>query len=178
MGEPLTDEQLDELLENFRDTAFRMETRRQYALSYERAVYERFLAGEEPPPATQIDWWRPWLDWVGQLTAQGRRLQRVRVLDDPPTDYQRFSLWGGRWNVQAGEQISYLARATAAELGIPAAQDWWLFDAVTLVVVRFGAADDLAGQELVTDPQVVARYRRWRDLAITRSRPAENVAAA
>jgi len=178
MAEPLTDEQMTGLLNGFETEAFRMETRREYALSYEQATYDQFLAGATLPPATQIDWWRPWLDWVHQLSSQGRLLRRVRILDDPPTDYQRFSLWGGQWNVQAGEQIHYLARAGAAELAILTDGDWWLFDSTSLVTVQFDADGDLVRQELVTDPQIVARHCRWRDLAVAHGRLAESVAAA
>lgn len=178
MVEPLTDEQLTGMFDSFEIEAFRMETRREYTLSYEQAIYDQFLAGATPPPPTQIDWWRPWLDWVHRVSSQGRRLRRVRIIDDPPTDYQRFSLWGGQWNVQAGEQIHYLGRAEATELAIPTQGDWWLFDSTSLVTVQFNADGDLLGQELITDPHIVARHCHWRDLAVAHGRQSAASSAA
>ncbi|MCM3921558.1 hypothetical protein ND748_07750 [Frankia sp. AiPs1] len=142
-----------------------METRPEYAISYERDIYERYLAGEQTPSPAEIDWWRPLLDWVRTLTQEGRSLQRVRIVDDPPTAYQRFSLWGGQWNIEAGERISYLRRDAAQTLGLPTG-DWWLLDDATLVLLVFSDDGDLVGQEVERNLSVVAKYRHWRDAAV------------
>ncbi len=46
-------------------------------------------------------------------------MQRVRVLAEPPTTYQRWLLWGDRWHAEAGEQISYLPGSHAMAIGLP-----------------------------------------------------------
>lgn len=109
------------------------------------------------------------------LGRQGRSLQRVRIVDDPLTDYQRFSVWGGRWNAEAGERIVYLARSAAQRLDIPTRTDWWLFDDTALVLLRFSRDGKLVGQELESDPSTVARYCRWRDAAMTVGVSADDV---
>src|ERR1039458_3755484 len=114
-GALMADEDLewsDDLLRSFRRSAFRFETRSTYALSYEQADFDRFLAGSPvPPPAT----------------AEGTTVSRVRVLDEPPSDYQRWELWAAPWHSRAGERIAYVSRSKAMRAMLPLwlGGDWW-----------------------------------------------------
>jgi hypothetical protein len=167
----------DELLRSFRYQAFRFETQRTYALTYERADFGRFLAGSPVPPP-ELDWWRPWLEEISRLTAEGRRVSRVRVLDEPPTDYQRWELWAAPWHSRAGERIAYMSRNRAREIGLPLDRDWWLLDNDRLIIMRFTDTGEIASRRLVTDPATILPYREWRDLAVLKATPAEEIAAA
>jgi hypothetical protein len=178
VGEPLSDDRFDALFDGFERAIFRFESRPRYAVSYEQEMYERFLAGGSLPPGPEIDWWRPWLDWVADHVAAGRSVRRVRLLDEPVTDYQRFSLWGGQWNAAAGEGIRYLARAASAGLGIPDDHDWWIFDDAAVATLAYDSDGAVVRQELVTSPDDVARYCHWRDLAFAHGLPTDSVAAA
>lgn len=152
------------LLDDFSTAAFRMETLATYALDYEASTVERYLAGTLAVTPDEIDWYQPWLDRVQRVTRSGRRIERVRVLDEPLTPYQRFNLWAGQWNERAGERIQYLPRRDAQQLGIPTGQDWWLFDSSVLVLMLFDDAGRLTGRELVDDGRMDV-YVAWRDLA-------------
>jgi hypothetical protein len=102
-------------------------------------------------------------DWTGQ----GKTIARVRIIDRPPTDYQRWSLWCARWHMEAGEDITYLYRQTANGLGlrIPPG-DWQMFDHSRLVLMAFTPAGEPAGKTLVTDPTMIRRYEAWRAVAM------------
>lgn len=176
-GTPITEDEFGEMLATFRVSAFRLETRDHYALDYEQADFDAFLAGDPvPPPAVQ--WWRPWLDQIRTLTADGRQIGRVRILADPPSDYQRWELWAAPWHSSAGEEIAYLPRRAAAEIGLPDGGDWWLLDDERLIIMGFGPAGEITGKTLITDPGTVARYREWQDLAVCYATPAEEYTAA
>lgn len=87
----------------------------------------------------------------------------------PPTDYQRWERWIGRWNVEAGEKMHYLTRAKAYEIGLlPAAGDvdWWLLDSSRLIMMWFDEVGHRISNELVTDPATVVQACAWRDLAV------------
>src|SRR4051812_11646773 len=90
-------------------TAWRLETRRGYASDRASEKYRRFLAGDELPD----DSYRPWCANVRRQTAQGKRIERVRIVDQPPTDGQRFLLAAATSNIAAGEDIRFLWRADA-----------------------------------------------------------------
>jgi hypothetical protein len=133
----------------------------------------RFLAGDPVDP-DDVPEFVAWADQIRELTANGRRVERVRVHDDPPTPYQRWERWAARQTVAAGEVIRYMRRERAYEVGLlPAAgpDDWWLLDDERLVVMRFDQAGRLATSRLVDEAERVERARAWRDHAVRHSAP-------
>jgi hypothetical protein len=157
----------DEYAGMFRECsdAFRIEGKRLYRTSpAEAEALAGFLAGSPQPPSA-FPVWQSWLDQARAWIGQGKTIARVRIIDDPPTDYQRWSLWGARWHRDAGEEIRYLSRETANVLGIPGG-DWQMFDHNRVVVMAFTATGEIAGKTLVTDPAVIRRYQSWRALAL------------
>ncbi len=171
MGQRLTAEDFNNLFRYFTDTAFRLEVQPVYTVTDERESVEEFLAGE-PRPVTEFPFYARWLDRIRDATSEGKRVERVRVLDEPPTDYQRWEMWSGQYNIAAGETIRYLPRSRAGEIGLPATDDWWLFDSRNLAVMRFAPDGEPLGGEIITDPETVRMHRTWWDLAITHSTPA------
>lgn len=173
MGTPLTDDEFAEQLRTFDHTAFRLELQLAYAEPSEHDTVAKFLAGDPEPP-TEVPGLAAWFKQVTELTQQGKQIERVRVHEDPPTDYQRWERWIGRWNVEAGETIRYLTRARAHEIGLlPAAGnvDWWLLDSSRLIMVRFDEVGHRISNELVTDPATVVQACAWRDLAVHHAAP-------
>lgn len=166
---------LGTLLHSFERTAFRIEAQPSYAVAEEREALAGFIAGHPRPPSA-YRWWQDWLDMIRGLAQQGKTVERVRVLAEPLTTYQQWESWGDRWHTEAGEQISYLSRSQALGVGLPL-EDWWLFDSTRLVQMRFDDEGAAMGQQLVTDPQVVARHCSWRDLALRHARAAGETAA-
>jgi hypothetical protein len=176
-GTPISEAEFGRMLSNWRSTAFRYETRDHYALDYEEADYQDFLVGQPTPPP-EVAWWRPWLDQIADLTAQGRRMSRVRLLAEPPSAYQRWELWAAPWQAKAGEDIRYMSRSTAVRLGLPDGPDWWLLDDQRLIIMEFTVDGEIAGKLLVTDPDEIARHQEWRDLAVRHAIPAARYSAA
>jgi hypothetical protein len=167
----------DEYAGMFRECsdAFRIEGKRLYRTSpAEAEALAGFLAGNPQPPSA-FPVWQSWLDQVRTWTRQGKTIARVRIIDDPLTDYQRWSLWCARWHRDAGEDIRYLTREAANALGIPRG-DWQMFDDNRVVVMAFTASGEIAGKTLVTDPAVIRRYQTWRALAARHATMAEAIA--
>lgn len=175
MPEPVSEDDFARMLRTFRRSAFRLETQDAYALSYERADFEAFLAGT--PLSPQIGWFRDWLDQVAAQTRAGKSVSRVRVLAEPPTDYQRWTLSGTRWYEAAGDIIRYMPRSQAVAIDLPMGTDWWLLDDERLILMHFTSNGEVSGKELVTDPGIIARYRHWQDLAVRNATTADEIAA-
>jgi hypothetical protein len=163
----MTEDEFAEALRSFGRSAFRVEAQPSYALTDERADFGQFLAGSPTPPP-QMAWYRPWVDQVAKWIGEGKTIGRVRVLAEPPTDYQRWLLWGAPWFASIGEDIRYMNRSTALRIGLPPT-DWWLLDDERVIVMHFTADGQINGKELVTDMESVASYRALRDLAIENS---------
>lgn len=166
-GERLTSEAYANLFDRFEWTAFRLETQPTYRVPYEADAYSDWLAGTPALP-DEIPWFRAWLDQIRAAHASGRRVQRVRVVDNPPTDYQRWELWATPYAEAAGEDIRLITRARLTELGIPGG-DWWLFDNSALAKMAFDDEGRPQPGVIVTDPEVIAQHVVWRDLARTHS---------
>jgi hypothetical protein len=149
---------LDFFREGFEHTAWRLETRREYAADQATEEYQRFLKGIVPPR----DAGGPWFINARAQTAQGKRIERVRLLDEPPSDGQRYLLATTPDNLAAGEDIRYLRRATAEDLGLPDF-DFWLFD--SLILARFNWTNASRRMELTTDPAAVVAACQARDAA-------------
>jgi hypothetical protein len=177
MAVQISEDEFAEMFRTFSRTAWRWEARTHYALDYEEADFHRFLAGTPAPPP-EVSWWAPWLNHMQSLTQEGKQIGRVRVLAEPPSDYQRWELWAASWHAEAGEQIAYMPRSRARRLGLPLDTDWWLFDDTRLILMGFDAAGRIDGKTLITDADVIAQHCAWRNLAIRHAAPAGEVVPA
>ncbi|MFD7867784.1 DUF6879 family protein [Streptomyces sp. NPDC059783] len=152
--------EVSHLFRDFKHTAWRLETRRGYGSDRASRKWQHWLAGEdiaaEPLDAWQLN--------VRAATDEGRRFERVRLVDDPPTAGQRFLLSSAPGNVAAGEDIRNLWRRDAVRLGLP---DWdfWLFDFRLLMRFVFDEHDTTVGVTLSEDPVEVLAACQARDTA-------------
>jgi hypothetical protein len=156
----LTERDLGELFASFRSTAFRFEIRDRYNSDVGREAFRKFLADE---PDDYV-WHQPWLNQIRRDRAAGKTWQRIRIVTVPLSDWSRYGIAVARTGLEAGDEIRYLRRETAYELGLDPL-DAWLFDDRDLIHLHFNDDDTFRGAEAVTDPQVVAEHRCWRDLA-------------
>jgi hypothetical protein len=165
--ELLTGPAFAKLFTSFTRSAQRLETRDRYA--GDQALFEQWLRGELDEPAL-ADKVAVWLEQVRATTTAGGRYERVRVVREPPTDYQRFALATCRASVDAGEDIRYLRHESALELALPD-HDFWLFDVERLALLYFTADDRLLGAQVTRDPALVAQHRDWLARAFEAAQP-------
>jgi len=139
-------------LQNFEQSAFRLETLPEYNVPQEVEMLAAFRRGE--PVELPDD--HPWLKRVSWHTRVGRVMRRVRVVSHPLTDYLRMELSVYPKSVAAGEDI----RITEMQLS----GDFWLFDDSTVLVMKYDQAGRFITAETSDD---LTYYQRQRDLALT-----------
>jgi hypothetical protein len=161
-----------QLFERFEHTAWRLETRRRYASDEATDTWAQFVQGV---PLTW-DLTTPWSVTVREKTTRGARVGRVRIVDDPATQGQRYLLAYAEKNTALGEDIRNLARAEADRLSLPA-EDFWIFDSRLVALLRFDADDNFTDVELITEPAEVVRYAMVRDAAMHHAVPYEEFVA-
>jgi hypothetical protein len=103
-------------------------------------------------------------------------LTRIRVQEEPPTEYQRWLEWYSlHCNIPlAREQIRVMPRSRARwiEWLLSARnRDWWLLDQDRLILLTFDADGKRLSAELSDDRLSVARARATWDLAVRWSTP-------
>jgi hypothetical protein len=173
MSTRLSEDQFGDLLRSFEQQAFRLELQPAYSEPMEAATLARFHAGQPEPP-TEVPGLKAWFDQVAALTAAGKHIQRVRVHEDPPTQYQQWERWIGQWNIAAGETLRYMTRSEAISAGLlPSAGtlDWWLPDSRRLITMTFDDQGRRIWNELVEEPNAVRQACARRDPAIRHSAP-------
>ncbi len=127
-----------------------------------------FLAGELPVVRECTS--DAWTAMVTRQTSAGKVIRRARVMDDPLTDYNRYMIYSGHRNVSVGEDIRYLGRERANAIDLPD-HDFWVFDDVRMVELRFTGDGRLIGFDLITEPAVVARHADWIRRALAAATP-------
>ncbi|OQQ16155.1 hypothetical protein B0675_02405 [Streptomyces sp. M41(2017)] len=166
-------DEFDQLFTQFKHTAWRLESRRRYASDELTPTYAAFYRGE-PVNWEGVD--AEWCEERRQQTALGKRFERVRIMDQPPTPGQLYLLDNARRNSYVGEVISNLSRADAERLALPV-EDFWLFDSRLVARLNFDDDDQLLNVELITEPAEVLRYAQARDGAMHHAVPYEEFAA-
>jgi hypothetical protein len=152
--EPLTDQQWAELLGGCQESAWHLEMRDWYGVDDEKQRYQRFLAAGYRDHAAEAAERQPWLDLMRATTSAGVQVRRARIVCEPFSDYMRFSHAGTGPNVDAGEQVRWLARRRASRIPLPG-NDFWLLDGNRVLFNYFTGAGRSAGHELATDAPAV-----------------------
>ena len=158
----MTPESLARMFESFAVSAFRLETLPDYQVPQDVQWLRRFRAGEERPPERDS---RPWLATVRSAKERGARMQRVRMVESPLTEYQRFQFsWGYPENEGAGEEIYILDSEPDGLLRV----DFWLFDDAQAVVLEYDEQGRFLRPVAVSN---VAPYLQARDMALKSAAP-------
>lgn len=149
----------DALFDTFRSTVTRLEMLPLYSVG--GAEQDRIRAWKlgKPRPVRSVRT-SPWLARIATSTlVDGKAWSRIRVVDDPLTEYQHYQLGGYLEAQAAGDQVSILDRTRAAKV-VPDPLDFWLFDAHTddahAVLMHYDVDGHLERRELVTDAGTVA----------------------
>jgi hypothetical protein len=162
---------LGDLFDQFTSTVFRLEARQQYLVEQEDEALQRFLRGEPRPERSLRT--MAWMRQIATSTMAGRRWQRVRLISHPLTNYTRFELFGLLGNSACGDDTRFAVLDEHPELAELVAQDYWLFDHDTpspvAGLMRYDDAGHFLGADVSTDPTVIDRCKRWRELALAHS---------
>lgn len=80
----------------FQHTAFRLEGLSRYDVDGDRERFAYFQETGEILPETD------WAEFVASSANSGKRVQRLRLVSEPLSDYERYELSGAYSGVEAG----------------------------------------------------------------------------
>lgn len=165
----MTPEHFDALFDTFHVTAVRLETLPAYDVAgYEGDRLQAFRDGRALPERSILT--DPWLARIARTSMAGKVWERVRIIDQPLTEYQRFELAVYGETQAVGERILVAHREDVSDDG----PDVWLFDLGTpgarAVLMRYGDDGAWLGADLTEDPAVLealaTRLRQVRERAV------------
>lgn len=151
----LTAAEFDALFDGVVRSVVRLEALPAYAVGgAEQDRLDAFRAGRARPlRSVRTD---PWLARIALTTiTTGKDWSRLRVVDDPLTDYQRYQLASYRESQAVGERIRLVRRASVGGVG----PDFWLFDDRRVVLMHYHPDGRLDRRELRDDRSVVDECR-------------------
>lgn len=123
--EPILEEERDQFLTTFQREAVHLEMRDVYATNIEKNRFQAWLRGESLDPGAEVDWWRPWFEWLDAAQL-----------------------------VSAGEDVRWLPRRNTSKLLLPG-NDFWMFDRRTVAFTHFSGDGHVLDHQVSTDPEVV-----------------------
>lgn len=144
MRRPMTEDEFHRSFRSYRHTARRLEPRDRYnTATGTDDLVSQYLDGR----LKDFSYMNRWTAEVRSGRAQGKLMQRVRIVTEPLSDYIRYTTSVARFNCAAGDDIHYLSRETARQLGIPEHEDVWIFDASWAMIINFNDDDQVVGYE-------------------------------
>ncbi|WP_030671970.1 DUF6879 family protein [Streptomyces rimosus] len=146
------------MFRNIRFEAWRLETLPQYLVPQESQEVEAFRMGKRVAPHTYSS---PYTEDLKRLRNDGKRKGRVHVLTRPLSEYLRFEF--SRYyapHARAGEDIRILD-VTGRDNPLRGAQDFWIFDRSTVVLMHYAEDGTQTGREVYEgNPAPFIEYQR------------------
>jgi uncharacterized protein DUF6879 len=117
----------DELLDGAQHTAVHLEMRDTYGVGGEAEDFARWKNTGERDVDPGSPYWAPWVRLIRRTVDRGVTVRRARIVSEPVSEYIRYEHAGTPVNLQAGEQVRWLARRRASDIALPG-NDFWLID--------------------------------------------------
>jgi hypothetical protein len=141
--------ELNELCRGIRRSFVHLETRDAYGTEVELPHLATWRRGESDDYA----WLGWWLEMLRGHRAAGRTCRRARIVSEPLSDYQRWTLSHAGMFIQAGEDISYCPRPRLATTTLPGSGDFYVFDDELVLFLHYAGNGTNASFEVTDDAQ-------------------------
>jgi hypothetical protein len=147
-----TYEDLNNLCRGIKESFVHLETRDSYGTEVELPHLAKWLRGEHD----DLAWLGWWLELVNGHRSAGRSCRRARVVSEPLSDYQRWTMSHAQAFIDAGEEIRYVPRPRLVTVLLPGSGDFYVFDNETVLFLHYAGNGTNASFEISEDPQLVA----------------------
>ncbi|GAA2116686.1 hypothetical protein GCM10009802_17280 [Streptomyces synnematoformans] len=146
------------MFQNFKQEAWRLEMLPQYRVPQEAEEVQAFRDGKRIDPASYAS---SYTERLIRQHSEGKRNGRVHVVTRPLSEYLRFEFSRYyRAHALAGEEIRILD-VTDRPNPLADAQDFWLFDRSTVVLMNYEPDGKQIGRKLYEgDPAQFLEYQR------------------
>lgn len=149
-------EELNELCRGITTSFMHLETRDAYGTEIELPHMAAWRRGE-PDDFAWLEWW---LEMLRGHRAAGRTCRRARVVSEPLSDYQRWTLSHAEVFTAAGEDIRYAPRPRLTTVALPGSGDFYVFDDALVLFLHYTGNGTNAAFEIADDPHTARACRQ------------------
>jgi hypothetical protein len=144
-------EDLNSLCRGIKHSFVHLETRDAYGTEIESPQMAKWRRGE----TDDFAWLGWWLQMLRGHSGAGRTCRRARVVSEPLSDYQRWTMSHAHLFVDAGEDIRYVGRPQLSEVLLPGSGDFYVFDDETVLFLHYAGNGTNTFFEVTDDPRTV-----------------------
>jgi hypothetical protein len=148
-------EDLNGLCREITTSFVHLETRDSYGTEVELPHMATWRRGE-PDDLAWLGWW---LEMLRDHVAAGRTCRRARIVSEPLSDYQRWTLGHAGVFVDAGEDIRYVPRRQLTDVMLPGSGDFYVFDDELVLFLHYAGNGTNTAFETTDDPATVRTCR-------------------
>jgi hypothetical protein len=152
---PSSSAELKELCLGIRKSFVHLETRDAYGTETELPQIAKWKHGE-PDDLAWLGWW---LEMLRGHIAAGRTCRRARIVSQPVSEYQRWSMSHVSVFVDAGEDIRYVPRRNLTTVALPGSGDFYVFDDELVLFLHYAGNGLNTAFETTDDPAIVQTCR-------------------
>lgn len=152
------------IFEDFKHTAYRVETLPVYSVQDEIEDYNRFLLGQPLNPNNNDEW----LKTIHKATQAGKIFERIRIISNELTDYEKYEFLCYHNNSIAGEKIYVLSADDYNKLVADEMKgDFWIFDNELLVKLNYNSNGEFLNIQQIDNNLIVQDYKNiFEDLKL------------
>lgn len=148
---PVTHDELNELCKSITTSFVHLETRDAYGTETELPHMAKWRRGE----ADDFAWLGWWLEMLRGHRAAGRTCRRARIVSEPVSDYQQWTMSHAEVFIDAGEDIRYVPRPSLVTVPLPGSGDFYVFDDEIALFLHYAGNGTNASFEITEDAQTV-----------------------
>ena len=143
------------IFDEFNYTAYRIEALPNYAVDFEDEAFGKFLNGNPVTENVNADW----LTLLRKWTSEGKTIERIRVVSEELTPYEKFEFDCYHKNWLSGERIYVLMRSDYDSLfNEEMAGDVWIFDESFAAKLNYDSDGHFINFDVIRDSDVIDKY--------------------
>ncbi len=148
---------MEKAWKNATDNIFRLEAIPEYNVSEDLISFEKWKQGKADLDQASINW----LENLNKTKERRVKMQRVRVVPLPLSDYVKYEIDFWKHSTQNGEEILFLEEKEYERL-IQSLnfkpKDFWMFDDRVLIIFHYDKTGNFVREELVTDEIIIKHH--------------------
>lgn len=162
---------LDYLVANFKKSAKRLEVLQEFHIEGDEWDYfQKFLNGEVFKPYPELNEWNKQID---EWTKQGKKIERVRVIANPLSNYLKYEIEEAyKLGTLMGQKVNFVSQSDFKKIvGKQKVGDFWIFDDKYVFEMHYDENHDYIGGQLVDGQKEREIYNKLHEV----SKPLEYV---